>query len=119
MKLGSKNHNQSVTFISKIMLNRLPTSRSLTSSAPRPPLGNGTNWKPVGTKSKDLYKALEDLYWQGIQRDVEDIIKALREWRDERYSIHITPMIDACSSKGHTGFGTFMKRATGGKDDNV
>jgi hypothetical protein len=103
-----------------MMSNRLPTTRNLiASSAPRPLLGNRTSWKPVGTKSRDLYNALDDLYWQGIQRDVEDIIKALREWRDEQYSSHVTPMIDGCSSKGHTGFGTFTKRATGRKDEHV
>jgi len=72
-----------------------------------------TNWKSVSSKPSDVLENIHALYWSGVERDLGDILLALREWRKEANLPDLRDVGGHYSESNWTGFGTFVKRATG------
>ena len=78
-----------------------------------------TSWKPVICPPDKIASAYFDglraLYWEGVRRDVEDIIKALQAWSTESSFESLPPFPDYSEgSRELYGFGTFLNKAAGG-----
>ena len=57
-------------------------------------------------------RELQDLYWLGVERDLQDIICTLLVWEQQDYkdAIPSGPKLEAIE---WTGFEEFVRRATG------
>jgi hypothetical protein len=89
------------------------SSRQQTRSAQK------TSWAPVrcppGKLASAYFEGLRVLYWEGVQRDVEDIMKALQAWSTES-GVEALPTLPDYSAESQElqGFGTFLSKAAGG-----
>jgi hypothetical protein len=70
-----------------------------------------TDWQRIGTAY--FLKAFSDLYWEGVRRDIREILKTLREWTECGGLDHLDDIGEPFNSSEASGFGTFVKRATG------
>lgn len=75
----------------------------------RPRRQGGAMWREIGNTPAKLLEVLTELYWEGVNRDVLDIIKTLSEWRHEDYT-GLWPMPPVPDLPGMQ---TFLQRATG------
>ncbi|KAH8702863.1 hypothetical protein GQ44DRAFT_732665 [Phaeosphaeriaceae sp. PMI808] len=92
----------------------------MSSSLPAHPFnGHRIAWERVSHLKSQydvLSRELEAFYWTGVKRDVNDILKALRIWCDDRWLANVLPQLgslEESSSSSWTGFGTFVNKATG------
>jgi hypothetical protein len=75
-------------------------------------------WKkvryPSGRLEHAYFDCLSKLYWEGVSRDLEDILRTLRAWIAAQETNNIPNLPDYSSGKSELyGFGTFLSKAAG------
>jgi hypothetical protein len=45
-----------------------------------------TSWEFIGSGKAHLFQELEDLYWVGIELELENIVRTLRIWQQPEYA---------------------------------
>jgi hypothetical protein len=78
-----------------------------------------TTWQPIKCPPEKLSQAyfdgLQNSYWKGVERDVADILKALRVWNLELEKDGVPPLPNFSEgAKELYGFGSFLSKAASG-----
>jgi hypothetical protein len=68
-------------------------------------------WKPLGLGKDTLFPELENLYWEGVRGDLENIIQTLKIWQNPEFSNVV--VADEEDTFIH-GFDTFIDQVTKG-----
>jgi hypothetical protein len=95
------------------------------SSLPQNPLrASSSSWRKLDYASpyEMLLTELELLYWEGVKRDLADILAALRVWNDDRWMNETAEQLLKEQEKNGsewTGFETFVARAAGQADASI
>jgi hypothetical protein len=71
-----------------------------------------TQWTYIDDSPLTLVRELQDLYWFGVERDLNDIIRALQIWDKQAYNNAIPPA-PSLEAEDWVGFDDFLRRATG------
>lgn len=67
-------------------------------------------WTEIGTGKKTLQRELEQLYWQGIKGELENIVLALKSWQElPDYSTVV--LVDETDNHIH-GFDSFIDQVS-------
>jgi len=72
-----------------------------------------TKWTYIDDNPLALVRELQNLYWFGVERDLNDIIRALQIWDKQEYNNAIPPA-PSLEAEDWVGFDDFLRRATGG-----
>lgn len=79
----------------------------LSSHTPSITLAPDLAWSPVGTH--DLLAELQSLYWEGVQAELENIVRTLKAWQQPEYSdVSVSDEDDAHIH----GFDTFLDQVS-------
>jgi hypothetical protein len=89
----------------------MPAFRAIRNSIWRQPQPQ-SQWTYIDDSPLTLVQELQDLYWLGIERDLNDIIRALQIWDKEEYNNAIPPA-PSLEAEDWVGFDDFLRRATG------
>jgi hypothetical protein len=76
----------------------------------RPP--TKSQWAYVDNSPSTLVRELQDLYWLGVERDLNDVIRTLQIW-DEKECENAIPPAPSLKAEDWVGFDDFVRRATG------
>lgn len=84
-----------------------PPSASITASSDLP-------WEPLGAADDNLLRELEQLYWEGISRELEVIIVTLKKWQESEDG---TEKLSDESDHFIHGYDTFIDQVSKGSRD--
>jgi hypothetical protein len=71
-----------------------------------------TQWTYISNSPLTLLRELHDLYWLGVERDLQDIISTLQIWQQQDYKVLI-PTDSSPDTQEYVGFKEFVRRASG------
>jgi hypothetical protein len=83
---------------------RLP--RSSRQRSPRP-----TIWNELSPGPHVLLRELINLYWEGVEHDLHDILRTIQVWSQEKYDA-VAPPPQSPQAEDWLGFESFVQRAT-------
>lgn len=89
----------------------MPGFRAIRNSIWRQPQPQ-SQWTYIDDSPLTLVRELQDLYWLGVERDLNDIIRALQIWDKQEYNNAIPPA-PSLKAEDWVGFDDFLRRATG------
>lgn len=81
---------------------------SIASHLQEPSVSNKAAWKSVASNSETLLWQMNRLYWYGIERDLDEILRTLNFWQDDA-----RPPDANMNPADWLGFEAFARRATG------
>jgi hypothetical protein len=70
-----------------------------------------TQWTFLDRNPLTLLRELTELYWVGVERDLQDIMRALQLWKQQEY-ISVPPLGQTTETENWVGSSAFVKRAT-------
>lgn len=111
--------NTLTSYISAIVVSQLLTENIAMEDSvnhvatPAPILG--LSWSKAGSKPRDLYSHMSNLYWSAVHREIIELIYTLQVWDTEEYTDVLNEYSCNMSllQSPVTGLGSFLSRATG------
>ncbi|KAL3707712.1 hypothetical protein TMatcc_005693 [Talaromyces marneffei ATCC 18224] len=89
---------------------RLSISKSKSSAqSTRVPAVHHEEWSPIANSRESLQRALEDMYWEGVRDELENIIRPLAIWQQPEFADVLVP--DENDDFIH-GFDTFVDQVS-------
>ena len=70
-----------------------------------------TQWTFLDRNPLTLLQELTELYWVGVERDLQDIMRALQLWKQQEY-ISVTTLGQTTEIENWVGSSAFVRRAT-------
>jgi hypothetical protein len=90
----------------------MPLTRSSTAALAQQTVSRWIGRTGITDMPNVLLRELTNLYWKGVERDIEDILHALQTWAADKYKAVIPSPPDQESGSDWRGFESFVERAT-------